>query len=155
MDISATILYHSIENLTLVNMKLVNMTLVNMKLVAAYLYFPTECTMRHFVSTNLINVLKTVFICTVIYKNKYNKFLWHCTPDLINVLVFTALTSYRELTPGVNCYIMTSHKFIVFHTIWNYNELQIKFSFCFHWIILAKLLSLDFRILHTIQILKQ
>ena len=32
--------------------------------------------------------------------------------------------------------------------IWNYNdELQIKFSFCSHWIILAKLLSLDFRIL--------
>jgi hypothetical protein len=30
----------------------------------------------------------------------------------------------------------------------NYNdELQIKFSFCSHWIILAKLLSLDFKIL--------
>jgi hypothetical protein len=37
--------------------------------------------------------------------------------------------------------------------IWNYNdELQIKFSVCSHWIILAKLLSLDFRILHSIQI---
>ena len=37
--------------------------------------------------------------------------------------------------------------------IWNYNdELQIKFSFCSHWIILAKLLSLDFIILHSIQI---
>jgi hypothetical protein len=38
--------------------------------------------------------------------------------------------------------------------IWYYinDELQIKFSFCSHWIILAKLLSLDFRILHSIQV---
>ena len=34
-------------------------------------------------------------------------------------------------------------------------ELQIKFSFCSHWIILAKLLSLDFRILRSIQIVLQ
>ena len=37
--------------------------------------------------------------------------------------------------------------------IWNYkDELQIKFNFCSHWIILAKLLSLDFIILHSIYV---
>jgi hypothetical protein len=41
---------------------------------------------------------------------------------------------------------------LIFDT-WNYNdELQIKFSFCSYWIILANLLSLGFRILHSIQI---
>ena len=40
--------------------------------------------------------------------------------------------------------------------IWNYNdELQIKFCICSHRIILAKLLCLDFRILHSIQIVLQ